>query len=64
MERQTFGKVPKKGQGKMADLSPTLQKTSAVWSQLGLNVHPTNGTLFIGCKPLVNTSLVEEMHAG
>lgn len=64
MERQTFGKVPMKGQGERAGLSPALQETSAVRSQLRLNVHPANGTLLVGREPLVDTRLMEEVHAG
>lgn len=73
MERQTFGKVPlpsppspekgglrKKGQC----FSPTLRETSAVRSQLGLNVYPADGTLLVGRQPLVDTGLMEEVHAG
>lgn len=41
-----------------------LHETSAIGGQLRLNVYPADGTLLIGCQPLVNTSLMEEMHAG
>lgn len=61
--RGTFGSAPprdamgyyRKGQG---------EEASAVWCQLGLNVHPAYGAFPTGGQPLVHTRLVEEVHAG
>lgn len=41
-----------------------LRETSAIGGQLRLNVYPADGTLLIGGQPLVNTRLMEQMHAG
>lgn len=66
MGRGTFGRAPSRdmvgitGQGHTA----AGEEASAVWCQLGLNVHPAYGAFPAGAQPLVHASLVEEVHAG
>lgn len=59
-----LAKCPRGDEERQQDFSLVLHETSAIGGQLRLNVYPADGTLLIGRQPLVNTSLMEEVHAG
>lgn len=59
-----LAKYPRRDVERRQDFRLVLRETSAIGGQLRLNVYPADGTPLIGRQPLVNTSLVEEMHAG
>lgn len=59
-----LAKCPRGDEERRQDFWLVLHETSAIRGQLRLNVYPADGTLLIGRQPLVNTSLMEEVHAG
>lgn len=60
-----LAKYPRRGRRKTTGLEIlVLHEASAVGGQLRLDVYPADGTLLIGGQPLVDTRLMEEVHAG